>query len=127
MGSTLSFADCALTVEGKEYRGRVFVAVSGGKLQVVNLVKLEDYVKGVAGLEMPPTWPAAALEAQAVAARSYALATLGDTAVEGQDNVSKLLWANWHRDLGELAMDVVGKPSMTLTDGELDDVGLPKT
>ena len=56
--------------------------VSGGKLQVVNTLKLDEYVKGVAGLEMPPTWPAAALEAQAVAARTYALArlaTLGAT------------------------------------------------
>lgn len=27
-------------------------------------------------------------------------------------SVSKLLWANWHRDLGELAMDVVGAPAL---------------
>ena len=39
--------------------------------------------------------------------RSYALATM-DVEQPGQDNVSKLLWANWHRDLGELAMDIVG-------------------
>ena len=39
--------------------------------------------------------------------RSYALATM-DVEQPGQDNVSKLLWANWHRDLGELAMDVSG-------------------
>ena len=38
----------------------------------------------------------------------------------GQDNVSKLLWANWHRDLGELAMDVVGKAGLVAEDGELD-------
>ena len=35
--------------------------------------------------------------------------------------MSKLLWANWHRALGELAMDVIGKPGMALTDGELDE------
>ena len=46
------------------------------KLQVVNALKLEQYVKGVVGLEMPSTWPAEALEAQAVAARTYALARL---------------------------------------------------
>ena len=40
--------------------------------------------------------------------RSYALATM-DVEQPGQDNVSKLLWANWHRDLGELAMDSSGK------------------
>lgn len=54
------------------------------------------------------------------AMRSYALATM-DVEHPGQDSVSKLLWANWHRDLGELAMDVIGKPGMTLTDGEFDE------
>ena len=37
--------------------------------------------------------------------RSYALATM-DVEQPGQDNVSKLLWANWHRELGEMAMEV---------------------
>ena len=52
--------------------------------------------------------------------RSYAMATM-DVEQPGQDNVSKLLWANWHRDLGELAMDVVGRDSMVLADGEFDE------
>jgi len=65
-----------LTVGGKEYRGRVVVYASGKKLQVVNTLKLEPYIKGVVGYEMPSRWPAAALQAQAVAARTYALARL---------------------------------------------------
>ena len=52
--------------------------------------------------------------------RSYALATM-DVEQPGQDNISKLLWANWHRDLGELAMDVIGPDSMVLADGEFDE------
>ncbi|BBY33179.1 acyl-CoA dehydrogenase [Mycolicibacter minnesotensis] len=52
--------------------------------------------------------------------RSYAMATM-DVEQPGQDNVSKLLWANWHRDLGELAMDVIGRDSMVLRDGEFDE------
>ena len=40
------------------------------------MVGLEQYLKGVVPSEMPSKWPAAALEAQAVAARSYALANL---------------------------------------------------
>jgi alkylation response protein AidB-like acyl-CoA dehydrogenase len=56
--------------------------------------------------------------------RSYALATMdvgeGGQAV-GKDSVSKLLWANWHRDLGELAMDVVGKAGLVAPDGKLDE------
>jgi alkylation response protein AidB-like acyl-CoA dehydrogenase len=52
--------------------------------------------------------------------RSYALATM-DVEQPGQDNVSKLLWANWHRDLGELAMDVKGKSGLLMVDGEFDE------
>jgi alkylation response protein AidB-like acyl-CoA dehydrogenase len=52
--------------------------------------------------------------------RSYALATM-DVEQPGQDNVSKLLWANWHRDLGELAMDIKGKSGLLMADGEFDE------
>lgn len=54
------------------------------------------------------------------AMRSYALATM-DVEQPGQDNVSKLLWANWHRDLGDLAMDIIGPESMILAGGEFDE------
>ena len=37
------------------------------------------------------------------------------------DNVSKLLWANWHRDLGELAMDIRGKAGLLTEGGEFDE------
>jgi SpoIID/LytB domain protein len=40
------------------------------------VVSIEAYLKGVVPSEMPSDWPAAALQAQAVAARSYALANL---------------------------------------------------
>ena len=40
-------------------------------------IPFEDYLKGIA--EVPPSWPTAALEAQAIAARSYALASTGWT------------------------------------------------
>src|SRR5262249_1789532 len=52
------------------------VVVQGGFLRVVDLVGLELYLQGVVPGEMPQAWPSAALEAQAVAARSYALANL---------------------------------------------------
>jgi SpoIID/LytB domain protein len=52
------------TIEvGKDDRGRLFV---------VNILRFEDYLKGIA--EVPRTWPMEALKAQVVAARSYALA-----------------------------------------------------
>ncbi len=52
--------------------------------------------------------------------RSYALATMdveGGGEAAGKDSVSKLLWANWHRDLGELAMDIKGRSGLLLADG----------
>jgi len=52
--------------------------------------------------------------------RAYAMATM-DNERPGQDNVSKLLWANWHRSLGELAMDVLGKPGLVLEGGASPD------
>jgi stage II sporulation protein D len=68
-----------LVWDGRAYHGRLVVSSGGGRLAVVNAVDLEDYVRGVIGDEMPHRWPLAALEAQAVAARSYALATLHPT------------------------------------------------
>ena len=54
------------------------------------------------------------------AMRSFAMATMDDE-LPGQDSVSKLLWANWHRDLGELAMEIRGKAGLVLADGEFDE------
>ena len=55
---------------GRSYRGAV-EATGGGALRLVNLVGIEDYLRGMA--EVPGTWPAAAVQAQTVAARTYAL------------------------------------------------------
>jgi stage II sporulation protein D len=57
------------------YRGSVQVDVVSGKLRAINMVGLEQYLYGVVPSEMPYTWHPEALKAQAVVARSYALAT----------------------------------------------------
>ncbi len=55
------------------YRGTLRIIVhSATRLSVVNDVGMEDYLAGVVPVEMPSTWPAAALQAQSIAARSYA-------------------------------------------------------
>jgi len=53
------------------YRGALLV-VARAKPDVVNELPIEDYLRGVVPAEMPASWPAAALRAQAIAARSYA-------------------------------------------------------
>jgi stage II sporulation protein D len=65
-----------LALDGKLYRGKLELASQGGFLRVVNVVALESYLQGVVAGEVPFSWPAEALKAQAVAARSYALANL---------------------------------------------------
>jgi stage II sporulation protein D len=59
----------------RRYRGSIQVDVTSGKLRAVNMVGLEQYLYGVVPSEMPYTWLPEALKAQAVVARSYALAT----------------------------------------------------
>lgn len=48
----------------------------GAKFDIIAVVPLEQYVAGVVASEMPSPWPLQALKAQAVAARSYAVATM---------------------------------------------------
>lgn len=78
--SGLLSATGAPTVEliGKgAYRGALEVRPSSvpGRLNAINAVEIEDYLKGVVPKESPASWPIEALKAQAVAARSYAIAT----------------------------------------------------
>ena len=61
------------------YTGTALGQVSAGtKVKVllgskVKTLPLESYVRGVVAAEMPASWPLAALEAQAVASRTYAI------------------------------------------------------
>jgi stage II sporulation protein D len=61
-----------------EFRAGLFSGVSA-----INAIGLEDYVRGVVSAESPASWPAAALEAQAVVARSYAITTDAGSATDG--------------------------------------------
>jgi stage II sporulation protein D len=58
------------------YRGSMVFARDGAAVLAVNRLSLERYLYGVIAAEMPASWPAAALRAQAVVARSYALRSL---------------------------------------------------
>lgn len=64
-----------LQIDGARYRGDLKIYNKGGKLAVVNVVALQGYLYSVVPREMPSSWPLEALKAQAVAARTYALAT----------------------------------------------------
>src|SRR6266511_3714590 len=65
------------------YPGTLSVKRSdGGTLSLTVTLPFERYLQGIA--EVPPSWPTAALEAQAIAARSYALATTGWSGSQGE-------------------------------------------
>ena len=72
------------------YRGNFILYNKGdGALTIINELPLEDYLKGVVPAEMPSKWNSEALKAQAIAARSYAVATrnAGKHSSEGYDLV----------------------------------------
>jgi stage II sporulation protein D len=69
-----------LTTAGREYHGDLVFSPNAtrGGVQTVDAVGLDDYVRGVVAAEMPSSWAPAALEAQAIAARTYAITTTVD-------------------------------------------------
>ncbi|HEX6202238.1 MAG TPA: SpoIID/LytB domain-containing protein [Thermoanaerobaculia bacterium] len=73
---------------GRRYRGDLLVFLNPrGRLNVINELPLEDYLRGVVPGEMGPEQYGRleALKAQAVAARTYALRNLGEFREEGYD------------------------------------------
>jgi len=81
-------ASAPILYDGKPYRGSLRVAVNPrGLVNVVNRVDLEQYLAGVVPVEMGPKRydEIEALKAQAVAARTYALAHRGQFESEGYD------------------------------------------
>ncbi len=70
----LQTSGTSVLVNGRPYGGRLRLIPESGELRVVNHVGLETYIGAVVGAEMPSSWSLEALRAQAVAARSYALA-----------------------------------------------------
>jgi stage II sporulation protein D len=75
-----------LHVAIRPYRGSLEIRrTSSGRITVINQLDLEEYLYGVLRMEVDPRWPASALHAQAVAARTLALYSLNRFAAEGYD------------------------------------------
>ncbi len=62
--------------KNRRYAGELRVSLNNNSLNIINYLKLEKYLKSVVGSEMPKEFPLAALQAQAIAARTYALKLL---------------------------------------------------
>jgi len=78
------------------WQGELEVRRAANGLTVIHSLPLEDYVAAVVGSEMPPSFPPAALKAQAVAARTYAIFKKLESVAVGRP---------WH--LGATALDQV--------------------
>ncbi len=66
------FGKESVSVDGDAFRGDLLVTDSGSPL-LINLVDAESYVAGVINQEIDSAWPEAAVDAQSILARSYAL------------------------------------------------------
>jgi stage II sporulation protein D len=77
--SGLNLITLTSSSDSKKYRGGLEFCLEEGKLTAVNVLNIEDYLRGVVPSEMPSDWPAEALKAQAVAARNYALQSVETT------------------------------------------------
>jgi stage II sporulation protein D len=84
LGSGKAITDCGAKLHANgngyvniggvgKYRGAFEAVPSGGGLNLVNALGVDEYAQGVVAREMPSSWPLAALRAQAVAVRSYGL------------------------------------------------------
>lgn len=77
--------DGIIKVDSKPYRGGIELLYGGGSITVINLINIDDYVKGVIAREMPSHWAIEALKAQAVCARNYAVTSLNKHSSYGFD------------------------------------------
>lgn len=88
--------------EDRAYRGLLrFGPSTTGGVTLVNELDIESYLYSIVPSEMPASWPRAALEAQAVAARSYTIANLGRFDSRGFDLLGSVRSAFYRGYSGE--------------------------
>jgi SpoIID/LytB domain protein len=69
-------AENTVSINDRAYLGDIQFTIENGYIRPINKLPLEDYLKGVVPYEMPAGWNLDALKAQAIAARTYALARI---------------------------------------------------
>jgi peptidoglycan hydrolase-like amidase len=99
----------ALRADGRAYAGRFRLLRAADGIQVVNHLPLETYISSVVGGEMPSHWNLEALRAQAVAARSYAMAHMARPASEHWHLGDTTRWQNYE------GLSTVSQPTVQAT------------
>jgi SpoIID/LytB domain protein len=87
--------------EDRSYRGSIEFRLEKAGITLINILNIEEYLYGVIPSEMPASWPAEALKAQAIAARAYTLAYLGQYKEKGFDLYGSVLSAAYRGVGGE--------------------------
>ncbi|MEB3324310.1 MAG: SpoIID/LytB domain-containing protein [Cyanobacteriota bacterium] len=99
----------SLRADGRPYGGRFRVLRAADGVQVVNHLPLESYISSVVGGEMPSSWGIEALRAQAVAARSYAMAHMARPASAHWHLGDTTRWQNYE------GLSTVSEPTLQAT------------
>jgi stage II sporulation protein D len=103
------------------YRGALEVvptASDAGSLNAINAVAVEQYVKGVIANESPSSWPQAALRAQAVAARSFALtAGIGGNGFDLYDDTRSQVYGGLESEAASTSAAATATKGQVLTYG----------
>ncbi len=74
-----------LVFNNTKYRGTLRIIQGNHGLNVINLLEMEDYLRGVLKMEVNPNWPFEALKAQAIISRTYAFRHMGRHSKDGYD------------------------------------------
>lgn len=99
----------SLRADGRPYAGRFRLLRAADGIQVVNHLSLESYISSVVGGEMPSSWGIEALRAQAVAARSYAMAHMARPASDHWHLGDTTRWQNYE------GLSTVSTPTLQAT------------
>lgn len=68
-----------------KYRGSLKVIQGNHGLNLINVLEVEDYLRGVLKMEVNPSWPFEALKTQAIISRTYAYRHMGRHSKDGYD------------------------------------------
>jgi SpoIID/LytB domain protein len=103
----------------KPYRGNLQLQRVHGRLQVVNVVGIDPYIRGVVSEEVPDDWPLEVVKAQAVAARSYALAQAAGRSILYADTRSQVYGGiEAESDIGDKAVAATSR-QVLMFDGKV--------
>ncbi len=88
-----------LVFNGRKYRGLFRLVHDGASLRLINVLDVEDYLRGVLKMEANPAWPMEALKAQAIVSRTYALRAAEQNANKGGEDLGSSALSQAYRGM----------------------------